>query len=210
MPFEFLDEIRSKLFNELDLQGSIGLVVTLAVVIAIAAFNVSSSSSLESKDSNDNGNLSVQSSDALPALVSVYVSGEVESPGVFELSSGSRVCDAIEAAGGITDKASIDTLNLARKVSDGEHVFVPSYEDPDSLSDSYTDAKKTTAKEGPLNINRATAHDFETLPGIGPATASKIVSYRESNGPFPSVDNLVDVPGIGSKKLDSIRDLICV
>lgn len=160
--------------------------------------------------------------------ITVHVAGAVAAPGVVVLPSGSRVVDALEAAGGAAADADTDQLNLARLLVDGEQVRVPRV--GEDASQWAAGAGSTTASgtgsggagsaggspgssgggaaTGLININTAGASELETLPGIGPATAQKIVDFRESNGPFSSVDDLLDVPGIGDAKLEAVRDLV--
>jgi len=127
--------------------------------------------------------------------VFVHVAGLVAKPGVYELPLDSRVFDAIAAAGGVTDKADDASINLARIVQDGEQIVVT----PAGTS-------ATAVAAGKLNINQATASDFDLLPRIGPTLAERIVAYREENGPFPSIDALGNVPGIGDVTLAGFRD----
>lgn len=133
----------------------------------------------------------------------VDVQGEVERPGVVVLSSGSRVIDAIAAAGGFTEDAVTESMNLAREVHDGEQLIVPS-EGEESAVDSGVSA------DGLININRASAEELQQLPRVGPATAATIIAYREEHGPFTSVDQLQDVSGIGPAIMEQLRPLITV
>ena len=119
------------------------------------------------------------------ASVVVDVSGAVEAPGLVTLAVGSRVSDAIEAAGGATADAVLDSLNLARRVADGEQIVVPRAGDAES------------AGGGLINLNQADAGELEQLPGVGPVLAARIVADRDANGPFASVDDLGRVPGVG-------------
>jgi len=115
----------------------------------------------------------------------VDVSGAVAAPGLVELSAGARVADAIEAAGGASADAVLDELNLARRVEDGEQILVPRVGDEEDPGG------------GLINLNQADASELETLPGVGPVLAERIVADREENGPFASVDDLGRVPGVG-------------
>lgn len=135
-----------------------------------------------------------------PALIDVHVAGWVMSPGVVQISEGSIVADAIEAAGGFRHGAQTYTVNLAAPVMAGDQIFIAG---PDSEPEGAAD-------NGVLSINRATASDLETLPGVGPVLAERIVAYRDEHGPFRVVEDLLDVTGIGESKLASIRDLIRV
>jgi competence protein ComEA len=153
-----------------------------------------------------------------PAIV-VQVAGAVQRPGVYRLPGGSRVIDLIDAAGGPTAEGVPDALGLAGPLADGQRVVVPTAGQvpptslvlagvPSDLGGGAGGAPATPA--GPLDLNQATAAQLEELPGIGPATAQAIVRHREANGPFRSVDALIEVRGIGPGKLEAIRDLVRV
>lgn len=134
----------------------------------------------------------------------VYVTGAVNEPGLYHVSAGSRVSDAISAAGNFTDAADITALNLARIVADGEHLHVTTPGEPPKTEalDTGQDAS------GPINLNTADATALETLPGIGPALAKRIITHREAHGDFTSVDQLVEVSGIGPAIMANIRELV--
>jgi len=140
---------------------------------------------------------------AASAAIYVHILGEVRHPGLYELHDGARAVDAVAAAGGFTEAADAGGLNLARFVSDGEQLVVP------ALGAAAT-AVPGIAADGRVNLNTADAAALDTLPGIGPATAAKILAWRERNGRFTSVEDLLDVGGIGEAKLDAIRDLVTV
>lgn len=156
--------------------------------------------------------------DATRGPVVVHVAGAVVGPGVYRLAGDARVHTAIEAAGGVAPDADLDGLNLAAAVVDGERVYVPvvGEVDPTSVPSRSPravdpgDPGDPTVAKGPLDLNLATAAEFDTLPGIGPATAGAIVDDRDRNGPFASVDDLDRVPGIGPAKLAALRDLVTV
>jgi len=143
-----------------------------------------------------------------PAVVLVHVAGAVIEPGVYELAGDARVRDAIVAAGGPTEIADWNALNLAAVVGDGVKVYVPSVgeEVPPSLTLPISPVGGQSA--GPIDVNVATAVELESLPGVGPATAAAIVTERERSGPFLEVDDLDRVPGIGPAKLDALRGLV--
>ena len=138
--------------------------------------------------------------------VVVHVAGAVSLPGVYQLLPGSRVIDAVQAAGGLAADANPDAVNLAALVSDGERVYVPAV--GESLTPVVTAPGGAPAEVWPININSADATRLEDLPGVGPATAALIISYRDQHGPFASVEQLADVRGIGPAKLDAIRSLV--
>jgi competence protein ComEA len=135
----------------------------------------------------------------------VHVSGAVRVPGLYRLDDGARVVDAIAAAGGFTDGAAQDAVNLARPLTDGEQLIVPVA----GAEPSSTGAAGAPG-DGRVNLNTADADALDALPRIGPALAARIVAWREQNGRFTSVDDLLAVPGIGDKMLESLRDLVTV
>jgi competence protein ComEA len=150
----------------------------------------------------------VAAAPAATARVLVHVAGAVVEPGVYELGGDARVRDAIVAAGGPTEIADWNALNLAAAVADGVKVYVPGVgEDvPPSLTVPMpADGGQPTML---IDVNVANADELEALPGVGPATATAIVTERERNGPFLDVDDLDRVPGIGPAKLDALRDLV--
>jgi competence protein ComEA len=137
---------------------------------------------------------------ALDTRLLVHVAGEVHSPGVVRLAPGTRVVDAIEAAGGATRSAVLAGINLAAPLVDGSQIIVPSAADQRSAPG--------TSGDGLVTVNTASAVELETLPGVGPVMAGRIVSHREQNGPFTAVEDLLDVPGIGEATLARLRPLI--
>ncbi|MDO8879979.1 MAG: ComEA family DNA-binding protein [Coriobacteriia bacterium] len=150
--------------------------------------------------------------DAPPPVLVVHVAGCVARPGVYDLPAGARVADAVAAAGGVLDGAATDSVNLARLLSDGEQVYLPSEEEaagggPAAAAPAGAHAGSAAAA-GTVNINAASATELEALPGVGPATAQKIVDDREKNGPFAAPEDLMRVPGIGPKKFEALADLV--
>lgn len=146
-----------------------------------------------------------------PAVLVVHVAGAVMAPGVHELAPGSRVLDAIEAAGGLLPDADGSRINLAAPVSDGERVYLPRVGEPapPPVPGASTGPGGDTSG-GPVDLNRADQAALEALPGIGPATAAAILRHREQIGAFTSVDQLLDVRGIGEAKLEELRPHVTV
>lgn len=140
--------------------------------------------------------------------VVVHVAGAVARPGVYDLPAGSRVHDAILAAGGPIDDAEPDALNLAAVVVDGARIHVPVEGEVVSVPVATPGPQDDVVSTAPIDVNRATAAELETLPGVGPATASAIVTERERNGPFLTVTDLDRVPGIGPAKLEALSGLV--
>ena len=155
------------------------------------------------------------------AMLTVHVAGAVVSPGVYAVAAGARVADALTAAGGPLPEGDVDRLNLAAHVADGDRVFVARKgDDPADGGTSAGPGAGTAAaggsgaggpaSAGPLDLNSATAEQLDTLPGVGPATAQAIITYRTRHGRFRSVTELLDVPGIGPAKLEAVRPLVKV
>ena len=145
----------------------------------------------------------------------VDVEGAVRAPGVYTLSSGARVIDALKAAGGANSSADMTTVNLARPVADGERVYIPRRgEQPPADAapggGGGTSGGGSAGSGGKVNINTASESELEGLPGIGPTLAQRIVDYRTQHGPFHDVKDLMKVEGIGQKKFDSLKDYVTV
>jgi competence protein ComEA len=135
----------------------------------------------------------------------VDVTGAVNSPGVYTLTASSRVIDAIKAAGGSAAGADLSTINLARVLADGEQIYVDA-----AITNSKGVRVSSPKRSGPININRATAGEFDSLDGIGPVIAARIVDYRKTHGPFITVEDLQKVSGIGAAKFAQIKSKIRV
>lgn len=163
----------------------------------------------------------------VPSTIIVQVAGAVLYPGVFTLATGARIHQLIEAAGGATAEGDPGALNLAVALNDGDRVFVPRLGDATEPPVVAANAGSSTAPRatapgamgsgggtptaaGPIDLNRATPAELDALPGVGPATATAIVSFRDEHGPFAAVDDLLDVRGIGPAKLDAIRPMVTV
>ncbi|MGV8969143.1 MAG: ComEA family DNA-binding protein [Microbacteriaceae bacterium] len=138
----------------------------------------------------------------------VHILGAVEVPGLYELRDGARAVDAVAAAGGFDEKADHTQLNLARFVTDGEQIVVPEIGQV-PISGAAMGGVGAVVP-GKVNINTADAATLETLPRIGPSMSSRIISWRESNGRFTTIDDLMSVTGIGDKTFEGLRDLVTV
>ncbi|MCL6430393.1 MAG: ComEA family DNA-binding protein [Anaerolineae bacterium] len=149
-----------------------------------------------------------------PGHLVVYVSGAVERPDVYTLPEGSRLKDALVAAAGPRDDADLTTLNLAQPLHDGQRVHIPVLGEtplPEPTPPSAANPSPAQPRPGDaLNINAASAAELDTLPGIGPVLAQRIVDDREANGPYTSVDDLERVRGIGPSLIEKLRPLISV
>lgn len=221
----FLDEVESlkaKLgigtTNPLALLGVAfgALVVIGAVVVLVWGGFTEPGVVVEHETESESAQIQEESSS--PETFCVHVAGAVASPGMYELPQGSRVSDAVNAAGGMTESADQLSVNLARMISDGEQIVVQEKVDervqnPSSDSvrhDASEPAAQALSSQGKLNINTASPAELTALDGIGDATAEKIVAYRQANGSFSSIEEIKKVSGIGDKKFEAIKDSITV
>ena len=193
--------------------GAVALVVLIVAGVGWAAFSSMHAPAFE-VHAGDAVAPSSPESEAVEtkAQVYVYVTGAVANPGVYSLDEGLRVCDAVEAAGGLAEDADASTVNLARVLSDGEHIDLPTKAEVEAAlaQGPAGGASGTAAATSLVNINTADASALETLSGVGSATAQAIISDREQNGPFSSIEDLMRVDGIGEKKFAKLKDSICV
>ncbi len=150
------------------------------------------------------------------APLTIYVSGAVQTPGVYTLPPQSRIADAVAAAGGVLPDAAPEAINLALPLVDGMHIHVPAQEEADApplVSSGRNGAAaegQARVTSGLINLNTATMEELDSLPGIGPAIARRIIAYREQQGGFQTVDELKNVKGIGEKTFADIAPLVTV
>jgi len=149
-----------------------------------------------------------------PSPLMVDISGAVNAPGVYELPLNARVQDAVEMADGVLSDADLSALNMAARLMDGQKIIVPFEGEAISLTKSNPVGElaepASAADLAPLNINTATREELETLPGIGPSKAAAIIDYRSTNGPFATLEDILEVSGIGEKTLEGFKDLIVI
>ena len=136
----------------------------------------------------------------------VHVVGAVLHPGLYELEEGSLVDDAIAKAGGPKPKAALELVNLAAPVADGQQIVVPARQATGARGEAV--AAATPAATSPIHLNTATLEELDSLPGVGPVTAQKILDYRAAHGAFRSVDELDAIPGIGPARLEQLREVV--
>ena len=142
-------------------------------------------------------------------LITVDVKGAVIAPGIYDLPVGSRVNDAVQKAGGLTDQADSKSLNLAQKVSDEALVYVPT-KGEEASQQSGSGATSSTSKEKKVNLNKASLEELKQVKGLGGKRAQDIIDHRETNGKFKSVDELKKVSGIGAKTIEKLKDYVTV
>ena len=146
------------------------------------------------------------------SMITVYVSGEVNKPGLIQIDSNARVSDAITACGNFTPLADKNAINLAQKLSDGTHIQVPTIKNSANTTSSTNNSSNSPNDKSNdlVNINTATKEELDTLPGVGPATAEKILNYRQEHGNFQSIEDLKNVKGIGEAKFNKLQDKISI
>ena len=143
-------------------------------------------------------------------LITVDVKGAVKSPGIYDLPVGSRVNDAVQKAGGLTEQADSKSLNLAQKVSDEALVYVPTKGEAAASQQTVSGTASSTSKEKKINLNKASLEELKQVKGLGGKRAQDIIDHRESNGKFKSVDELKKVSGIGAKTIEKLKDYVTV
>ena len=143
-------------------------------------------------------------------LITVDVKGAVKSPGIYDLPVGSRVNDAVQKAGGLTEQADSKSLNLAQKVSDEALVYVPTKDEEAASQQAGSGAASSTSKEKKVNINKASLEELKQVKGLGGKRAQDIIDHREANGKFKSVDELKKISGIGAKTIEKLKDYVTV
>ncbi len=187
------------------LRLGIGAAITLGLVVLSAAVGwgilrgqAAPMDAIALDDGGDSSAITVEAGDGLY----VHVLGEVAHPGLYILDPGARLVDALAAAGGTLDTADLKAVNLARPLSDGEQVVVPAQGEQSTADGAGASA---VGADGVIDLNAATQADLETLPRIGPALAQRILDWREENGRFRAVEDLMAVPGIGEKLLAGLQ-----
>jgi competence protein ComEA len=186
------------------------LAVLAVVAVVVAVFGLRQMGARGEPSAADPAALPVQPApgSASGGQVTVHVAGAVRDPGVYRLRGGQRVDDAVQRAGGATAKADLAAVNLAAPLEDGRQILVPVRAEAAPAGPS--GAAAPGAAPARINLNTATAEQLDTLAGVGPATAAKILAHREQHGAFGSVEELADVPGIGERRLAALRELVTV
>lgn len=180
-----------------------------------AADGTEAAESGEASNIYEDGTASSTASSA--AIIYVDIGGEVNVPGVYEVSEGTRLFQVIEKAGGLTEDADIDVINRAEAVYDGQKILIASYEESEKRSKSQAltepseqSGSSSAADEVRVNINTADSVTLQTIPGIGPSKAERIIEYRNTQGRFQSIDDIKNISGIGDKTFESIKKYITV
>ena len=165
-----------------------------------------------SKDSSSEKEIKKEEKEESPEqdLITVDVKGAVKSPGIYDLPLGSRVHDAVQKAGGLTEEADSKSLNLAQKISDEALVYVPTKGEEAASQQAASGTSPSTSKEKKVNLNKASLEELKQVKGLGGKRAQDIIDHREANGKFKSVDELKKVSGIGAKTIEKLKDYVTV
>ena len=165
-----------------------------------------------SKDSSSEKEVKKEEKEESPEqdLITVDVKGAVKSPGIYDLPVGSRVHDAVQKAGGLTEEADSKSLNLAQKVSDEALVYVPSKGEEATSQQTASGTTPSSSKKKKVNLNKASLEELKQVKGLGGKRAQDIIDHREANGKFKSVDELKKVSGIGAKTIEKLKDYVTV
>jgi competence protein ComEA len=198
----FMDWLKNQVIAALsgDQKVSKQLLVALAGVVAVASLVLVAVNRPEPPTGEFSVSADRTANEVIDQFLYVHVVGEVASPGMYQLPIGARLVDAVFAAGGLTEDADNASVNLARELTDGEQIIV--------FSISQEGQSPGTNSSGLISLNRAGDKELEELPGIGPALAGRIIAWREANGGFKSVQDLLKVSGIGESLLSGVIDLV--
>ena len=174
--------------------------------------NLQAEVSAVSKDSSSEKEVKKEEKEESPEqdLITVDVKGAVKSPGIYDLPVGSRVHDAVQKAGGLTEEADSKSLNLAQKVSDEALVYVPTKGEEAASQQVASGTTVSTSKDKKVNLNKASLEELKQVKGLGGKRAQDIIDHREANGKFKSVDELKKVSGIGAKTIEKLKDYVTV
>ena len=200
------------LSNKEKILKAAAVIIIVAVAFCVFVLDVGGNKNEELKI-EENQAVSVDESavESEPEMIMVDVSGAVKEPKVVELPADSRVTDAIAAAGGLTDDADTVQINQAAFLNDGEKIYVPKKgEDTSSLAVASGASTYSASASGKVDINTATSEELQTLNGIGPVTAEKILKYRSDVGYFKSIEDIKNVDGIGDKTYENLKEYITV
>lgn len=196
----------------------IAILVAIGIIYFINNKNQTNNIELDENILVSNQNTKQMSQDT-EKIVIVHITGSVKNPGIVKLKEGSRIEDAIEAAGGLTENADISNVNLAYVLDDGTKIKIPNLDDEDigdedvvskDSGEGIIQEDEKTTNTNIVNINKATENELSTLPGIGNSLATRIVEYRKQNGNFKTIEDIKNVSGIGESKFANIKDFISI
>ena len=191
----------------------IGIILLIFGIIYIIKIKIDESNNMDLMLETNTNEIIASSNNEEKTIIKVHIDGQIKNRGVVELEEGSRLVDAIEKSGGLTEEADTSNINLADILQDGEKVYIYSKQEVEelkSIGKLNDEIDNTTKKDNKININTATQAELEEITGIGPSLAQKIIEYRESNGKFKDIEELKNVSGIGDKKFESMKSQITI
>lgn len=191
----------------------IGIILLIFGIIYIIKIKIDESNNMDLMLETNTNEIIASSNNEEKTMIKVHIDGQIKNRGVVELEEGSRLVDAIEKSGGLTEEADTSNINLADILQDGEKVYIYSKQEVEelkSIGKLNEEIDNTTKKDNKININTATQAELEEITGIGPSLAQKIIEYRESNGKFKDIEELKNVSGIGDKKFESMKSQITI
>ena len=191
----------------------ISIILLIFGIIYIIKIKIDESNNMDLMLETNTNEIIASSNNEEKTIIKVHIDGQIKNRGVVELEEGSRLVDAIEKSGGLTEEADTSNINLADILQDGEKVYIYSKQEVEelkSIGKLNEEIDNTTKKDNKININTATQAELEEITGIGPSLAQKIIEYRESNGKFKDIEELKNVSGIGDKKFESMKSQITI
>ncbi len=188
---------------------ALGIGACVVVVLLLFALGIRFDKSSSSSRSATTVDSVTPATDTGSELV-VYVTGAVVHSGVFRINANFRVIDAVSAAGGSTPDAAVEGVNMAAKLSDGQRIYIPRKNEINVNNNSTSSNTGESNQNSPININTASSSELDGLPGVGPATAQAILSYRQQHNGFRSINELRNITGIGDAKFAKLRPLVTV
>ena len=193
------------------------IIIILIIMAITLIYYIYSTKENEEIESFEQTNEIIQNDTEMEEIkekIKIHIAGAVNKEGLYELEEEQRIADAIEIAGGLKNDADLSDINLASKLEDGMKIYIPTVNETTNeninTENTYATQNSNTQEKATdkININTASESELDTLPGIGPSTALKIIKYREENGKFKSIEDIKEVSGIGESKYEQIKDLI--
>lgn len=198
--------MNKKIQNKKNLIIVIGAIIAILIIIKIIDNNYQNNEN--SSMQIDTPILAEKIEEEPKEKIVIYITGQVQHQGVIELDYGSRIADAIEKAGGTTSEANLRNVNLAYELEDGQKIYIPSKDEEETMIIEEGANSNYETKETVVNINKASSEQLQELNGIGKSLADTIIKYREENGKFKDIEELLNVPGIGDSKFLNIKEYV--
>ena len=200
------EELKDLITQNKDKIKKAALPITVMAALLFLWLSGGSTGASEIKETDTDQSIVPYEENETESEIYVDIGGCINKPGVYKITTGTRLFQVIEKAGGLSEEADTDSINMAEEVYDGQKIMIYSANDTGSEEQKYADA----SDDGKININRADSDELKKIPGVGPATAKKIIEYRTNNGNFSSIEEIKNVSGIGEKTYESMKEYITV